>query len=108
MSKLKDVSDKIERLEATESRCGVELNALSAYQNSDNVFVQGDLQLVQGVSLKSDLEVLAVVYDENARVIGKEGMSFDRDEYYACSSFQVHLRTPKKMVGRIRVHIRKT
>lgn len=106
MSSLKDVTDSVERLEATEASCGVTLNALSAFQNSDNVFVQGDLHLVEGTHLKSDIELQVVVYDENQRVIGKGNVEVCKDNFYVYSSFQAHVRTPKRRAKRIRIHVR--
>jgi len=66
-----DLTEKLERLESTEEKCGVELSGLSAFLNDEELKICGEAIFQKSPKNDYDVEVHIVVYDDRSRVIEK-------------------------------------
>lgn len=66
-----DLSDRLERLEVTEEKSGLELSGLSAFLNDEELKVCGEAIFEKPPKNDYDIQVHIVVYDAKSRVIEK-------------------------------------
>lgn len=66
-----DLSERIERLETTEEKCGVDLSGLSAFLNDGELKVCGEAIFTKPPKNDYDIEIHIVIYDVQSRVIEK-------------------------------------
>ena len=87
MSKKRDLTNKIERLEALEERLHVSLSGLSAFFEEitpDSLWlnVRGEIQPTNGPKLSEEIELQIAAYDPSGRIIGTSIESFDPDTFF--------------------------
>jgi len=66
-----DLSERLERLEVTEEKSGVELSGLSAFLDDEELKVCGEAIFTKPPKNDYDVQVHIVVYDAHSRVIDK-------------------------------------
>jgi len=106
-----DVTSIVERVEATEKRVGVRLDAISAFYYQDefvdgySVQVLGDILAVD--EIVEDFSVVAGIYDSNNRLVGRDDYPVFSDEYFGFESFEIHVEgLPCRVPGKVRVSIK--
>ena len=93
-----DYTDKIERVDAFESKFGVEFQGLYASLNDENgdgtvrVIVRGEVHAkAKNSKIKESLDIIVAVYDAKGRVVGKGDHYLDEDSFFAFDVFEVDL-----------------
>ncbi len=105
MSKPRDITQLIERLEAFEDRAGIRLEALYAdLDENDCITVNGEVHSTIGTTLPHDIELVAAVYDANGRMISTQSEHFSADRFFAFEVFSVILEGKAAPVRRLRLY----
>ena len=109
-----DVTNIIEKLEAFEERLGITLNGISAfyeqddYSEDDSVEVMGEILARSGEKIEESLNLVLAVYDKQGRVIGKDSIWFDNDDFFVLDTFSVSAYVPKNSeFSKIRIYPKK-
>lgn len=107
MSRNKDVSHLIERLEAFEDRLDVSLQGLFASLDTEygGIDVNGELHPREGTELNQDVEIVATLYDSAGRVTGVTSRYMDSDNFFGFEAFSVRFsETNEPPVAKIRIY----
>ena len=111
MSKSRDFTSSIERLELMEERLGVQLDALSAFIDEDgDIEIFGEIRSAESSELEDNLAVVAAAYDMNGRVVGSDTYWIRADNFVGLEVFSivVHTRLPPSVKLRsVRVYPKK-
>lgn len=90
-----DISSIIERFEAFEERVGVRLDALSAYleggSEDSTITVYGELHARNGGVLSRSVDLTLAAYDGNGRVVGRSSTTFDLENFFGFSTFEINI-----------------
>ena len=82
MSKGKDLTKIVERLEALEERLGVSIEAVYAvYTENGSLIVNYDLHSRDGGQLSTNISIKLAVYDGAGRLIHEEGRWHGEEEF---------------------------
>lgn len=104
-----DLTDLIERLDQFEERCGVRLEALSAFLDDEcaigtfGLIVCGELWARKGHRLSHDVEVSIVAYDAQSRVVGKGHQEIESHRFNSFEAFEIYATVPVRTLSKIRV-----
>ena len=112
MSKKRDLTNKIERLEALEERLHVSLSGLSAFFEEitpDSLWlnVRGEIQPTNGPKLSEEIELQIAAYDPSGRIIGTSIESFDPDTFFGIEVFDRSVSLDMPDVARVRIYPKK-
>lgn len=112
MSKKKDLTSKIERLEAFEDRLSVEFKNLSAFlDDSDedymSIDVHGELHAANGSELRDNVEVVIAAYDSSDRVVGTDTTYFDNESFFGLETFSSSINISVKNISKVRIYPKK-
>ena len=105
----KDVTDKVERMEAFEERMGVRLDCLSArseYFDDETTYVRamGELLSRRGDQLPQDIALVAAVYS-NGRVVGTSENYYNSDEFPGLETFELIVSIPAGLpISKVRIY----
>lgn len=110
----KDLTKKIERLDAFEERLGVTFKSLSAFMDIDYedddyiaVDVRGEIHAASGTKIKNDVTVVIAAYDESDRVIGTSESCYYADDFFGFDTFSESVNVSVKNVAKIRIYPKK-
>jgi len=107
----RDLSTKIERLEAMEDRLSVSLSALSAFYEdiggSHYLVVKGEIQPTTGTTLTESITLEAAAYDTQGRIIGKGSDYYDKEDFFGIEVFDITVSLDVPDVARIRLYPKK-
>ena len=107
--KRRDVTALVQRIEAFESRHGVRIEALSAFETKEDfstdhfLILRGELHAVGGSELDKDLELQVSVFDENGRVVATETDVVHSEKFFGFYTFEINCTVPPKTLARIRI-----
>jgi hypothetical protein len=115
MSKSKEVTNLIERMEVFEERLFVRLESISAWiENGGHreyqVRVSGELHSRNGTDIKQITRVIVDVYDASGRILGTNNWiadfleSIDPNKFFGFHTFSVEAEIPVTHIAKIRVY----
>lgn len=114
MSKTKDITDLIERMEPFEQRLGVTIQGLYASlsdPDSDGdytVGINGELHTTNGLELDESLQLVAAVYDSQGRVIHTDESYFSSDSFHMFETFSSSFYVKGIRPAKIRLYPKKS
>ncbi|MFW6039050.1 MAG: hypothetical protein ACOC9P_01070 [bacterium] len=103
----KDLSHLIERVEAFEERVGVHLQAMSAthvgFFDYTTIQVYGEVTSRTGNTLAADVDVFAVVYDTEGKVVAARTCTIRAAEFLDFAVFGIQVNGLVQEPARVRV-----
>ena len=110
----KDLTSKIERLEAFEDRMGITFKSLSAFMDNDDddndyitVDVRGEMHAASGTKINDDVALVIAVYDDSDRVIGTSESRYYSDDFFGLDTFSESVNISLRNVAKIRIYPKK-
>lgn len=104
--------DNIERIEATEERCGIFLEGASAIY--DGPFLDGNMHAVvnaevhakSGTTVDEDFHIIGTAFDKEGKILTSAAENFEVAEFFALKPLKLHLSVKEKP-AKIRIYTQK-
>lgn len=100
----KDITERLERLEVTEEKSGVELSGLSAFLDDEELKICGEALFSKPPKNDYDVEVHVVVYDSQSRVIEKNSSTVG-SKNSPFDAFSITCYGIKNQVSKVRIYV---
>lgn len=113
MTKQYDITDKIERLEIMEEKCGISLEALyctvQQYDNDHEFLgqVNGEVHAVTGTKIGERIEIVITVHDKAGRVVWITTRSLDTEVFFMFEPFSTGAFFTSEIPSKIRIYPKK-
>jgi hypothetical protein len=96
---VQDITNKIERLEAMEEKCGISLDAMYAslaetsYTGKYIVTLNGEIHSANGTKIAENLRIAVTLHDDTGRVVNRKEHWVSADRFFGMESFSVGFTT---------------
>ena len=103
---VRDLTERVERLEAFEERCGIRLDAVSALLDDSLgwITVRGEVHPLSGTELTGDVNLVAVGYDRMGRVVADSAAYLSAETFYGFDTFALVLMGEGLDIALIRLY----
>jgi len=106
------IISNIERIEATEERCGIYIEGANAIYDGpfldDNMHavVNAEIRAKNGTTVKEDFHIIGTAFDKNGKILTSAAEDFDADVFFALTPLKLHLSVKEKP-AKIRIYAQK-